>query len=363
MTEKAFWVALQQTPGLGTRRILRLLKIFGSAAAVWQAPEKDLLALQGLGNAAACLLEWRRQAVPEKLLDALAAADIGVVTLVEDAYPAELKRIYDPPPVLYWRGSCLPQEGLKIAIVGTRRATAYGLKVARSLACDLARAGVGVVSGVARGIDASAHRGAIEGGGLTWGVLGCGVDIIYPREHRELYQQIMKQGAIISEFPPGTPPDAGHFPARNRIISGLTNGTLVVEAAARSGALITANLALEQDRDVFAVPGPITSRYSQGSNSLIKEGARVVTGVEDILAEYENIKPRLWTLSRQEERAEIVLTPAEKKVLECLSIEPTHIDNIMTAAGLQPGDINRALLQLEMANLIRRLPGGFYLRY
>lgn len=363
MGEKAFWVALQQTPGLGTRRVLQLVKIFGDARAVWVAPEKELRAIKGLGNAVDCLIEWRRQASPAKLLGDLEAAAIGVLTLAEDAYPLELKRIYDPPPVLYWRGSQLPGEKLKIAIVGTRRATAYGLKVANELAGDLANAGVGVVSGVARGIDAAAHRGAIQSGGLTWGILGCGVDIIYPQEHRELYHQIMDNGAIMSEFPPGTPPEAGHFPARNRIISGLASGTVVVEAGSRSGALITANMALEQNRDVFAVPGPITSPYSRGTNSLIKEGARVVTGVEDILVEYEAHTPTLWSLPAEKERAEMALTPAEKQVLECLSIVPIHIDTIMTATGLQPGDINNALLQLEMAKFIRRLPGGFYLRY
>lgn len=363
MGEKKFWVALQQTPGLGTRRILRLVKIFGSARALWKVPEKELLLLEGLGNAVNCLINWRRQTEPEKIIAGLEAAAIGVITLAEDTYPLELKRIYDPPPVLYWRGSCLPGDSLKIAIVGSRRATAYGLRVANELAIDLAGAGVGVVSGVARGIDAAAHRGAIQGGGLTWGILGCGVDIVYPPEHKGLYHKIMDHGAVMSEFPPGTPPDAKHFPARNRIISGLTNGTVVVEAGTRSGALITADMALEQNRDVFAVPGPITSRYSQGVNNLIKEGARLVTGVDDILAEYETQSPTLWSLPVEKEQVEIALMPIEKQVLECLSIVPTHIDTIMMSTDLQPGDISRALLQLEMAKFIRRLPGGFYLRY
>ncbi|MBC7325656.1 MAG: DNA-protecting protein DprA, partial [Moorella sp. (in: Bacteria)] len=270
MAEKQFWVALQQTPGLGARRVLQMVKIFGSPRAVWEAPEKELRALEGLGKAVASLLEWRHQVKPEKIMAKLDKAGIGVVTLDDEAYPVELKRIYDPPPVLYWRGTRLPGDGLKIAIVGTRRATAYGLKVAAELAAGLAAAKIGVVSGLARGIDAAAHRGAIQGHGSTWGVLGCGVDVIYPPEHRELYRQVMDCGAILSEFPPGTPPDAGNFPARNRIISGLARGTVVVEAAAKSGALITADLALEQNRDVFAVPGPVTSRYSQGPNELIK---------------------------------------------------------------------------------------------
>ncbi|KYH32129.1 DNA-processing protein DprA [Neomoorella mulderi] len=360
MEEKPFWVALQQAPGLGARRVLQLVKFFGSPRAVWQAPEKELLALEGLGKAATSLINWRRQVTPEKIMAKLEKTGIGVLILEEDTYPLELKRIYDPPPVLYWRGSQPPGEGLKIAIVGTRRATAYGLKVATELAAGLAAAGVGVVSGLARGIDAAAHRGAIRGNGLTWGILGCGVDVIYPPEHRELYHQVMDHGAILSEFPPGTPPDAGHFPARNRIISGLTSGTVVVEAAAKSGALITADLALEQNRDVFAVPGPVTSRYSEGPNELIKQGARVVTGVADILAEYE--PQSLWPLSRQESQVEVVLTAAEEKVLAVLSVMPTHLDTIMATTGLPPGELNTALLQLEIRKLIRRLPGGFYLR-
>ncbi|MDN5326965.1 MAG: processing protein [Moorella sp. (in: firmicutes)] len=360
MEEKPFWVALQQTPGLGARRVLQLVKYFGGARAAWEAPEGELLTLEGLGKGAVSLLNWRRQVDPERITASLAAAGIGVITIEEEAYPPELKRIYDPPPVLYWRGSRFPEEGLKIAIVGTRRATAYGLKVAGELAAGLAEAGVGVVSGLARGIDAAAHRGAIQGGGMTWGILGCGVDIVYPREHRELYRQVMERGAIISEFPPGTPPDAGHFPARNRIISGLTAGTVVVEAAARSGALITADLALEQNRDVFAVPGPITSRYSQGPHDLIKQGAKLVTGVADILEEYE--PQSLWSLPREEARASVTLNAIEEKVLAGLEAIPSHLDVIMAATGLPPGELNTALIMLEMKQLIRRLPGGFYVR-
>ncbi|WP_258360892.1 DNA-processing protein DprA [Moorella sulfitireducens (nom. illeg.)] len=360
LEEKPFWVALQQAPGLGARRVLQLVKFFGSPRAAWQATEKELLALEGLGKAATSLIDWRRQVTPEKIMAKLDSAGIKVLTLADEDYPLELKRIYDPPPVLYWRGSKLPGEELKIAIVGTRRATAYGLKVATELAGGLAAAGAGVVSGLARGIDAAAHRGAIRENGLTWGILGCGVDVIYPPEHRELYHQVMDHGAVLSEYPPGTPPEAGHFPARNRIISGLARGTVVVEAAARSGALITADLALEQNRDVFAVPGPITGRYSQGPNELIKQGARVVTGVADILAEYE--ADSLWNLSPQESRVEVTLSAVEEKVMDAISVMPVHLDTIIAATGLPPGEVNTALLQLEMRNIIRRLPGGFYLR-
>lgn len=364
MDERSFWVALQQVPGLGARRFLRLVQIFGSPQAVWEAPDNELLTIEGLGKAISNLLQWRRQVKPESLMAKLDSAGIKVLTLADEAYPLELKRIYDPPPVLYWRGSRLPGQELRIAIVGTRRATAYGLKVAEQLAEELAAAGVGVVSGLARGIDAAAHRGAIKGGGPTWGILGCGVDVVYPPEHRELYHKVMDYGAIISEYPPGTRPEAGHFPARNRLISGLTRGTVVVEAAAKSGALITADLALEQNRDVFAVPGPVTSRYSQGTNELIKQGARVVTGAADILAEYgsEYEIDSLWQLTPQEYRAEAALTAAEEKIMAGLSVVPVHLDAILATTGLSPGDANTALLQLEMRKLIRRLPGGFYLR-
>lgn len=360
--EKQYWVALNQTPGLGVRRLMKLVHYFGSPRAVWEAPAEKIKAMEGMCGVAEKLCAWRQRAVPEKLMAKLEATKVGVVVIDEDLYPLELKRIDDPPPVLYWRGRHLPDARLKIAVVGTRRATPYGLKVAYGLSLDLAAAGVGIVSGIARGIDAAAHKGALQGGGLTWGVLGCGIDVVYPPEHGKLYASIMENGCLLSEYPPGAPPDPGYFPARNRIISGLTSGTVVVEAAAKSGALITANMALEQNRDVFAVPGPITGRYSQGPNGLIKEGAKVVTGVADILEEYEPQTGALWSQNTLEARAEMALSSQERKIMDAIGTEPTHMDAVMAETGLDPGSINTVLLQLEMGKYIKRLPGGFYLR-
>ncbi|MDK2821955.1 MAG: processing protein [Clostridia bacterium] len=361
MEEKAFWVAFNQTPGLGIRRVLRLIEFFGTAKAAWYANESELLKVKGLGKTlVTSLIYWRRKKEPERIIEELNHKGIKVVTLIDKEYPIELKRIYDPPPVIYWRGKQLPNKGLKIAIVGTRRATPYGLKVAETLSADLVAAGVGIVSGLARGIDAAAHKGVIKQGGMTWGVLGCGVDVVYPPEHKNLYHQVMERGAILSEYPPGTRPEARNFPARNRIISGLTAGIVVVESAKRSGALITADLALEQNRDVFAVPGPITSRCSEGPNNLIKQGAKVVTQVEDILEEY-NLKPVLKDDSKDKNEADN-LTTNEEKVLAGLSLVPTHIDAIISMTGLSPGELNNILIQLEIRQLIRRMPGGFYIR-
>jgi len=289
----------------------------------------------------------------------LKAKGIKVTLLKEDDYPEELRHIYDPPPVLYWQGSRLPGEGLKIALVGTRKATPYGLRVALQLACELAEAGVGVVSGLARGIDSAAHRGALKAGGLTWAVLGCGVDVVYPPENRQLYQEIKEKGAVISEFPPGTPPHPGHFPARNRIISGLCQGVVVVEAPSRSGALITADMALEQNRDVFAVPGPITSRASRGCLELIQQGAKMVTCTGDILSEYGFVIPDR-SPSGGETRPPLL--PGEEAVWPFLGDVPVHLDFLLSRTGMSPGDLGRLLVQMELRGLVKRLPGGFYQR-
>lgn len=358
-----YWIALQQAPGLGPRRIWQLIEHFGSAEEVWRAGDKEILSLPWLGKAGEEFLVWRKKVAPAYLWERLCRQGVGVLTYSDAAYPPELKCIYSPPPVLYYRGNLTSLEHLKIAVVGTRRPTPYGLKVAQALTQGLAEAGIAVVSGLARGIDAAAHRGALKGRGPTIAVLGCGVDVVYPRENAGLFQEIVREGLILSELPPGTPPDKRHFPARNRIISGLARGTVVVEAGEESGALITADFALEQGRDVFAVPGPITSAQSKGTNNLIKQGAKMVTELQDILEEYIPEKPEstFWR-SEVEAAASARLSPAEETVLAAVPAAPVALDELVAATGLSAREINVALTYLELQGLVQRLPGGLYCR-
>lgn len=362
-SEHSYWIALQQAPGLGPQRLLKLVEHFGSAEAVWEAKEEELLNLPWMGKAAQELIAWRKKVEPARVGEEFSRLKVGILVFTDPGYPQELKSIYNPPPVLYYLGDLAALEGIKVAVVGTRRPTPYGLKVAHILAQGLAEAGIIVVSGLAIGIDAAAHRGALQGKGKTIAVLGSGVDVIYPRENARLYQEISREGLLLSEFPPGTPPERYHFPARNRIISGLARGTVVVEAGEKSGALITADLALEQGRDVFAVPGPITSPQSKGTNNLLKQGAKIVTGVEDILEEYFPVEVRVPTLEAVAGNlAGFKLSPIEEKVLAAVASSPLSLEEIGEATGLSTQEINVALTFLELQGLILRLPGGLYLR-
>jgi len=291
MDAKAYWVGLNRVYGLGPKRFQLLRKHFGSPERVWKSKESELAKILGQNSPVVQnILKCRATLDLEKELANLEERKIQVLTLEDTAYPVNLLQIYDPPPVLYVKGVLAQEDAKAVAVVGSRRATPYGKAVADQLAGDLAQAGITVVSGLARGVDTCGHRGALRCGGRTLAVLGCGVDVVYPRENQELFEEIAAKGAIISEFPLGTPPEASNFPVRNRIISGLALGVLVVEAAEDGGALITADFALEQGRDVFAVPGAITNRYSRGTNRLIKDGAKLVEGVADILEEYPAFK-------------------------------------------------------------------------
>src|SRR5581483_4699983 len=276
-TERDYWLALTRVVGIGAARFQRLIAYFGSAEGAWQADRLEL-ARAGLdARTASALRELRRQVNPAEEEAALRAVGVRAITLQEDAYPASLRTIGDPPPVLFLRGDLVPADEWAVAIVGTRRATSYGRQVAEQLGGALAQAGVTVVSGLARGIDGCAHRAALAAGGRTIAVLGHGLDTVYPPEHARLAEEIAASGALVSEFPLGTRPDAPNFPRRNRILAGLARATVVVEAGLNSGALITADCALEQGREVFAVPGSILSPSSKGTNALIKDGARPLT--------------------------------------------------------------------------------------
>jgi DNA processing protein len=301
---------------------------------------------------------WREQAARE-----LARAEqtgTTLITMDDPAYPAGLKDTPDPPLYLYVRGTLRSEDERAVAIVGTRRPTHYGMTVTARLASQLASAGLTIVSGMARGIDTQAHRGALSARGRTIAVLGCGIDVVYPPENRGLMEQIIKSGAVVSENPFGTKPEAGYFPARNRIISGLARGTVIIEASNDSGSLVTAQYAVEQGRKLFAVPGNIGAATSRGTNSLIKQGATLVEGAEDILAGLDFGNPG----ARQETGARPLpsLSQEEKAVFGCITNEPKHIDLLMNECRMSAGALSGALINLELKGLAKQLPGKYFVR-
>jgi DNA processing protein len=285
-----------------------------------------------------------------------------IITLKDDVYPKRLREIYDPPPLLYVRGELKEEDELAISIVGSRKTSPYGRWITEKMSQELVRHGVTIVSGMARGIDALAHSGAISGGGRTIAVLGCGVDVIYPSENRSLFAKIIDHGAVLSEFSMGSPPEGGHFPKRNRIISGLSIGVVVVQASAESGSLITASYALEQGREVFAVPGNIGAEGSRGTHQLIKEGAKLVESSEDIL---EEILPQ-WKRERggtqKVEGPERDLTEEESMLYERLGETPLHIDVLIRESQFDPGKVSSLLLNLELKGLVSQWPGKCFSR-
>ena len=353
-----YWLALSLTHGLGSVLIKRLLDRFKTPEAVFQAPLKDLIQIEGLGERVAGEI---RKGPLEKAIERefalLEKAGGRIVTLRDDAYPKRLKDIYDPPALLYVRGELRREDELAVAIVGSRKTSPYGRWFTEKIGRDLAGQGVTIVSGLARGIDSVAHKGALDGGGRTIAVLGCGIDVIYPSENRDLFNQIVERGAVVSEFPMGSRPEGGHFPRRNRIISGLSIGVVIVQASAKSGSLITAKYALEQGREVFAVPGNVGADGSRGTNQLIKEGAKLVESSADIL---EEVLPQ-WR--RQEETAQKAEAPGhglaggEKILFELLGETPYHIDAIIRESQLDPGKVSSLLLNLELKGLISQWPG------
>lgn len=354
--------ALGLLPQIGGVAVRGLLDRFGSARRAWQASTEALLGVPGIGPATAQAIrrfDWAESLRAER--ERVTQAGAQVLVWGDTDYPVRLGEIASAPPVLYVRGALDPADRTAVAIVGARHATAYGEDMARELAAELGRRGLTIVSGLARGIDAAAHRGALAAGARTLGVLGCGVDRVYPPEHAHLAVEVAGQGALLSEFPLGTPPLRPHFPRRNRIISGLSLGVIVVEAGVESGALITAQHALEQGREVFAVPGRVHARYSEGCNRLIKAGATLVSSWEDVLSE---LVPQL---RRREspaaaERPLPELSPGERQVFEALGEEPAHIDVLIVRTALASGRVASALSGLEMKGLVRQLPGKVFAR-
>lgn len=353
------WVALSMAPGVGCVLFKRLVETFGSPEGVFQTPVRALERVEGVGPKVARAIrsfDWADRV--DRELAYMEKIEGSWVTWEDEAYPVNLKNIYDPPPLLYVRGSLLPKDQTAVAVVGSRNPTLYGKGAAERIGRGLAQAGVAVVSGLARGVDSLAHRGAISGGGRTLGVLGCGLDVVYPPENKDLYEQVTCQGAVISEFPFGTRPEGDHFPIRNRIISGLSLGVVVVEATIRSGSLITARFALDQGRDVFALPGNVDSRRSEGANELIKQGAKLVTRLEDILEEI----PQVQIGSPPEEPPAVRLSEEETRVFSVLGHEAMHIDQIIACSKLSSARTSATLLSLELAGHVKQLPGMRFVR-
>jgi DNA processing protein len=365
------WVALTFITGVGSRTAALLIDRFGSPSACFEASAE---ALEAAGLKRSSIAEIKSSGPRERARRLIAETDsLGaeVLTLDDADYPSLLRETFDPPVVLYVKGDvkgALSRPA--VAVVGSRHCSTYGRNVAEMLARDLAGRGVTIISGLARGIDSAAHRGALDGGGLTVAVMGAGLDTIYPKENRRLAERIACQGALVTEFPLGTPPLSQNFPFRNRVISGLALGVLIVEGAERSGSLITARMAYEQGRDVFAVPGNITSSKSFGPNYLIKDGAKLVQTWRDVAEEFPvDLKAQILAAEaaanspEQMSMDEVALSAAERAVLSLIKRdEPVHIDQLFSRAGIGTGELMGALLRLEMLDRVRQLPGKSFVR-
>jgi DNA processing protein len=356
--EHFFWFALKSVPLVGNVTFRRLLERFDTPEQALKAPEGELALVRGINAALIASIkhhDYREYA--ERECAKVVEAGVKVVDFLSEEYPKVLLEIPDPPPFLYTKGSL---EGIEpaLAIVGSRRASSYGMMTTARLAGELAGNGVTVVSGMARGVDTAAHRGALNRGGRSIGVLGCGIDVVYPPENSALFAEMAMRGALISEFPMGTLPLAENFPRRNRIISGISRGVLVVEAAEKSGSLITAEYALEQGREVFAVPGNINFSSSRGANRLIKQGAKLVECVEDILVELPQRQGA--TAAGSSPESGFSLTPQEAALYTLLAGSPLHIDDIIVKSGLTVGDVSAILLRLELKGAIMQLSGKIF---
>jgi DNA processing protein len=344
-------------PTIGPAKVRALLDYFGDLETAWQAGSRALEEA-GLDRVAIDnLVKWRARLDLDVEMEKLERHHVTFLTWEDESYPSLLRQIYHPPPVLYVRGELRPEDEWSVAVVGTRKATTYGKQVTRMLSGDLAHNHVTVVSGLARGIDAVAHQAALDAGGRTIAVLACGLDRVYPAENRELAHAIAENGALVSDYPLGTPADARNFPPRNRIISGLSLGVLVVEAGAQSGALITVEFATDQGREVFAVPGNIVNRSSAGCNRLIHEGAKMVLGIEDVLEELN----LTMVAQHVEARAILPANATESQLLELVSDEPIHIDEICRQTQLPVQEVSSALAMMELKGMVRQAGAMSYI--
>ncbi|PKM95701.1 MAG: DNA-protecting protein DprA [Firmicutes bacterium HGW-Firmicutes-1] len=364
MNEELYWLWLSNISGIGRKKKDTLIECFKSPQGVFLATDQDIKEIcesfsffrkNDLTNLLASRNIERVEAFEKKLI----AAGIRFYSINHKLYPKQLKNIYDPPFVIYTKGNLLEEAQIKIAIVGARKCSTYGKKVAEYLAKRLAENNIAIISGLARGIDAAAHKGALLGSGKTVAVLGCGVNICYPEENYQLMKQIIDTGCVLSETPVNTPPIAGNFPLRNRIISGLCDGVVIVEAAAKSGSLITADCALEQGKDVFAIPGKIFDPLSEGTNRLIKMGAKPVSDIEDILEEYIEL-----AVKTKENTTDITntLNEEEKMICSCIKFEPVHLETIIRQLPMGIDAIHFLLIKLEMKGVIEQLPNKYFVK-
>lgn len=359
MSELKYWLGFNYVSGIGPAKMQALLGTFGSLETAWNASDDALRRLGLESRAIQSLNEVRTTFDLDGYVRRVQESGVGVLTWQDDDYPELLREISASPPVIFIRGGFEPVDRWAVAVVGTRRLTAYGRQMARELVAGLARNGITIISGLARGIDAVAHRTALEEGGRTIAVMACGIDKVYPPEHRDLARQIADgNGAIVSDYPFGAEPESSHFPARNRIISGLSLGVLVVEAGNKSGALITSRFALEQNREVFAVPGNVNSPASVGTNRLIQQGGKLVTRVEDILEEL-NLK-----MVAEQAVANVVLpeTAEEAALISQLSSQPLHVDDLGRLTGLPSSLVSSTLTIMELKGMVQQVGGMNYVR-
>ncbi len=358
MNDLKYWVALTRIAGLGPKKFESLIDVFPDFEEAWLAGPERLRAA-GLDRSTALRIVGERGRIdPDEEMERLKEAGVTATTRNSPDYPESLSEIYDPPAVIYVRGELCESDKRSVAVVGTRQPTPYGREAARNLVEELVRSGVTVVSGLARGIDGIAHEAALDGGGRTIAVLGSGLDTIYPATHRQLAHRVVSSGALISEHPLGVRPDARNFPRRNRIISGLTLGTVVVEAGMRSGALLTVEHAVQQNREVFAVPGSILSENSAGTNWLIQQGAKLTAGARDVLEEL-NIATAGDQLQLAAAAPE---SEVERKVLAEIAAEPAHIDDVTRSCGLASSLVASTLAMMELRGLVRQVGAMQYVR-
>ena len=363
-----YWIALKSIADIGNITFPALVDKFGSLPAIFAAPVSHLKEIRGISKEIATAItgfrDWDKVKEELELID---KNKINIITYQDDPYPAKLMNIYDRPPFLYVRGN-LNKDDINIAIVGSRQASTYGKYTTEKISRELALKGLTIVSGMARGIDSVAHRGALTAHGRTIAVLGSGLDVIYPPENKILFADIIQNGAVISEFPLGTPPRSANFPTRNRIISGMSYGVVIVEAGEKSGSLITARLALEQGREVFAVPGSIDAAGSRGTNKLIKQGAKLIENTDDIM---EEILPQIdrttvlkpSSVSNSEviaAKSAEILSTVDQKIIGLISGGRVHIDDLISSSGLSSADILSALTTLELKGLVQQHPGKFF---
>ncbi len=364
-----FWIALKSISGIGNVNFQALLDQCGSVSAVFDASVSELKSVEGISKeTASAITDFKSWEKVKEELELLQKFNVNIITCQDELYPQKLLNIYDLPPYIYVMGN-LKKDDVNIAIVGSRAASTYGKYTTEKISRELALKGLTVVSGMARGIDSAAHRGAITAHGRTVAVLGSGLDVIYPPENKKLFADIIQNGAVISEFPLGTPPRSSNFPARNRIISGMSYGVVIVEAGEKSGSLITARLASEQGREVFAVPGSIDSTGSRGTNKLIKQGAKLIENIDDILEEIlpqmENVPVLRQGSSDAETRKTCdkrreSINDIEQKIMDALSNKRVHIDDLIASTSMSSGDMLSTLTIMELKGMIQQHPGKVF---